>query len=282
MQVPHLSLRSKVAVFMLSLLCVLLLGAADYLTGTELAFSVFYLFPVGLATWYVNWKVGVFTSVVSAFVWYLADALARAAPYSEPLIPAWNAGTRVLTFLAVTVLLTALRQALERESLHARADYLTGAANSRAFYEAAEAVISRLRRYGRPFSVLYLDADNLKQVNDARGHSAGDKVLQATVASLKRTLRTGDTVARLGGDEFIVLLAEADRHAAQVVSNRVQVTLRQSVGRQYEVTYSMGVLTCLSAPQSVDELIERVDNLMYEAKRGGKDAIMQAADDDAA
>jgi diguanylate cyclase (GGDEF)-like protein len=181
----------------------------------------------------------------------------------------------LIVFFAVTTMLVALRDALERESQHARVDPLTEAANARAFYEAAETEISRLRRYARPFSVLYLDADNLKQVNDSRGHSAGDKALKATVSILKRTLRAGDTVARLGGDEFAVLLAEADAHAAEVVANRLQNALRQGLGRQFQFTYSIGVLTCLAAPPSVDDLVEWADNLMYAAKRAGKDTIRQ-------
>lgn len=275
MPIRPLSRRSRAALTVILMASVLLLGAIDYLTGSELAFSLFYLFPVGLAAWYVNWNTGVLTSLVAALLWYLADNLARTEPYSQAYIPAWNAGTRLIVFFAVTTMLVALRDALERESQHARVDPLTEAANARAFYEAAEIEISRLRRYARPFSVLYLDADNLKQVNDSRGHSAGDKALKATVSILKRTLRAGDTVARLGGDEFAVLLAEADAHAAEVVANRLQNALRQGLGRQFQFTYSIGVLTCLAAPPSVDDLVEWADNLMYAAKRAGKDTIRQ-------
>jgi diguanylate cyclase (GGDEF)-like protein len=268
--------RSRIGLAALLILAALLVGSADFLTGAELAFSVFYLFPIGLAAWYVNRRAGALISVVSAVAWYLADTLARTEPYSYPLIPAWNAGTRLITFFAVTTLTATLRDTLGRESTHARVDYLTGAANTRAFYEAAEIQISTLRRYGRPFSLLYLDIDDLKRVNDMHGHSAGDRVLRDTVASLNRTLRRGDTLARLGGDEFAVLLAEADRPAAEVASARIQEALRRSPGGHYHVTFSVGGLTCLEAPRSVDELIERADSLMYEAKRGGKDALRLA------
>jgi diguanylate cyclase (GGDEF)-like protein len=275
-QIRILSLRTKAGLAVVLLVLVLLLGAVDYLTGSELAFSLFYLFPVGLAAWYVNWQTGVFTSLVAALLWYLADILARTEPYSQAHIPAWNAGTRLIIFFVVTTLLVALREALARESQHARVDYLTEAANVRAFYEAAETDISRLKRYGRSFSILYLDADNLKQVNDSRGHSVGDAALKATVSTLKRATRAGDTVARLGGDEFAVLLADADSRAADVVATRVQDALRQSLGRHYKLTFSIGVLTCPSVPPSVDDLVQRADNLMFEAKRSGKDAIRQS------
>jgi diguanylate cyclase (GGDEF)-like protein len=261
---------------------VILVVVVDYATGAELAFSVFYLFPVGIASWYLGWKLGAVVSVESAFAWYLADTLARSESYSHPFVPAWNAGVRLATFLTVTLLLARLREALERESRNARIDPLTGAANARAFYEAVEVQISRLQRYGRPFGILYLDVDNLKQLNDHKGHATGDEALKATVTALKLTLRVGNTIARLGGDEFAVLISDAEANAVQVASSRVQSTLRQSVGRKYQVTYSIGALVCASPSCSADELVQRADDLMYEAKRSGKDAIRNASFEGAA
>lgn len=116
-------------------------------------------------------------------------------------------------------------------------------------------------------------------MTDANGRSARDEVLKATALCLKRSLRAGDTVARLGGDEFAALPAEADAHAAEVESCRVQQVLRQTPGRRVQITYSIGVLTRLCPPSSVDELIETVDNIMCQAKEGGNDAIRQATYD---
>jgi ribosomal-protein-alanine N-acetyltransferase len=158
---------------------------------------------------------GVALSIDSAFTWYFADILARAEPYSSAFIPAWNSGVRLATFLTVAILIHVLRNMYERESRVARIDYLTGAANARSFYESVEKQAALLARHPRPFAVLYLDVDNLKQLNDGRGHAAGEKMLQATVATLKRTLRPSDTVARLGGDEFAVLLTDMDARPAK-------------------------------------------------------------------
>jgi len=276
-----LSRFSKTMVSLALVVGIILLAAADYLTGTELAFSVFYLFPVGLAAWYVNRAAGVALSVLGALAWYLADSLGRTVPYSSAFVPAWNTGVRLATFFIVAILLDTLKGALQRESHHARIDPGTEAANARAFYEAAEVEIAKLKRFARPFTILYLDVDNLKKLNDTRGHSEGDKVLSASVATLKRSVRAGDTVARLGGDEFAVLLAEADASAARVASERVQSALRQSLGRQMGVTFSIGVLTCSAPPHSVDELTKWADNLMYEAKRAGKDRSQLAVYDGA-
>ena len=272
-----LSLATKLLLSGALLASVIMVGIADFATGSELAFSVFYFIPIGLAAWFLGREMGTATSVLSAVSWYLADSLARSQPYSYSLIPVWNGGVRLITFLVLTVLLAGLADVLKRESHTARVDHLTGAANARAFYEFAEAEISLLRRYQRPFTLLYLDIDNLKQLNDARGHSEGDKALQATVVSLKRALRPTDTVARLGGDEFAVLLAEADAHAAEVVSTRIRSALNQGVTVHYPVTFSVGALTCSSPPESVDTLIARADDLMYEVKRIGKDAVKRAS-----
>jgi diguanylate cyclase (GGDEF)-like protein len=267
-----LSSRSKVILFSAMLILVVLVGIVDYATGSELAFSIFYLFPVGITAWYVGLKSGVFMSVASAFTWYVADTLARSEPYSNPFIPSWNTVVRVMTFLIVTVLLNLLRETLQRESIIARIDPLTEAANTRAFYEEAEKHIALIKRYQRPFSVLYLDVDNFKQLNDTHGHSAGDSALRILASTLKQNLRTGDTIARFGGDEFAVLLAEADASAAELISARIQSTIRHNL----PFTCSMGVLTCSSPPGTVDDIVEKVDNLMYEAKRGGKDTKMSS------
>jgi diguanylate cyclase (GGDEF)-like protein len=267
-----LSNRAKLILLAGLLLLVLVLGIADFATGSELAFSIFYLFPVAIAAWYIGWEAGTVVSVTGGIIWYVADALARTEPYDNFFIPAWNTGVRVMTFLIVTFLITVLHETLERESVNARIDSLTGASNSRAFYEAAEAQISLLKRHNQPFSILYLDIDNFKGLNDTQGHSSGDRGLQILVSTLKKNLRPVDTVSRLGGDEFAVLLSDADAGAAEVVSSRIQTAIRHKL----PFTCSIGVLTCVTPPNSVDELVEKADDLMYEAKHGGKDTKMSS------
>jgi diguanylate cyclase (GGDEF)-like protein len=267
-----LSTSSRIILFLGLVASILIISLVDYATGAELAFSIFYLFPVGLAAWYLGWEAGVSLSILSALAWYIADTLTRTVPYENPFIPAWNTGVRLMSFLIVTVLINVLRSTLEREALNARIDSLTGAPNTRAFYEAAGIQISLLKRYNRPFSILYLDIDNFKELNDTRGHSAGDSALRVVTLTLKQVLRTGDTIARLGGDEFAILLAEADARAAEIVSTRIQSAIRSKL----TLTCSIGALTCVAPPASVDELVRKVDHLMYEAKRGGKDTKMSS------
>jgi diguanylate cyclase (GGDEF)-like protein len=263
----------KIVMVTISFISVCIIGVLDYLTGAELSFSIFYFFPIGLISWYYGLYLGGMISLFSAVVWYFADILARPEPYGYSFIPLWNSGVRLITFLIISILLHEMRKNLDRESTYARIDYLTGAANTRAFFEAAKVQISIIKRNNNPFSIIYLDVDNLKKVNDKFGHIIGDKVLKETVTTIKRVLRPNDTVARIGGDEFVVLISDAESHVAEIITLRIQLALRQGLGKQYPITYSIGVLTCSSEPKSIDELLVNADNLMYEAKKSGKDTI---------
>ena len=169
-------------------------------------------------------------------------------------------------------MLDAFKKRLTHEQQAARTDPLTSLSNRRAFVEAAWLELERGRRHGRPLSLLYIDCDDFKLVNDRLGHVAGDAVLSAVGATLRQAVRGLDTVARLGGDEFGVLLPEVDRAGAVALADRLRVQLRETLsGRGDAVTFSIGVATFLRPPASVDEMILRADELMYKAKRSGKD-----------
>jgi len=255
------------------------LGLLDYVTGFEISFAFFYLLPVALAAWSLPVPAALMASMMSAAVWLAANQLAG-NPVTNSVVLFWNATTRLGFFVVVTVLLSRLRKALERERALSRTDFLTGALNSRAFSESAATELDRTRRYGRPFTVAYLDLDNFKTVNDQRGHTEGDELLQTVVRSIRATIRRTDVVARLGGDEFVVLLPETDGAAARHAVENLQTRVLADLGaRRWPVTVSIGVLTCVTAPESTDDLIRRVDHLMYEVKRASKDAVTYGVHD---
>lgn len=257
------------------------LGWLDYATGYELSFAVFYLLPVVFAAWFAGRASGVIVSLVSAGVWQYSNYLAGET-FSHAAIPYWNAGTRLAFFLIVTLLVTALGRALVRARAMARTDFLTGALNSRAFVQLVEAELTRQRRYPRPLTLVYLDLDNFKAVNDSLGHSAGDTLLRMVADTIGMNLRATDTVARLGGDEFALLMPETDTEAARTIVARLHATLLGEMGRrEWPVTVSVGLVTCLEAPASVDALIRLADTQMYLAKQQGKNRIVgQALDFD--
>lgn len=159
----------------------------------------------------------------------------------------------------------------------ASTDGLTGLLNRRRFDEMALAEIDRAQRYGRPFSMLLVDLDHFKQVNDNFGHNAGDAVLRIAAQRVMASVRTTDVVARYGGEELSVLLPETDEAEALSVAERI----RQAIGSQpvsYEdkqilVTASVGGAEYLPQDDSVARLIGRADAALYRAKQTGRDRV---------
>lgn len=233
-----------------------------------------YLVPVTLVAWYVGVAWGIVISFVSALLWGMANlgmVGILADGYGGFL---WYAASQLITYLLVTVLVSALHNALESERRLARTDYLTGAGNTRAFFDIASQELKRVRRYNHPLTIAYMDLDSFKLVNDRFGHSAGDEVLRTVVDTLSGNLRVNDFVARLGGDEFAVLFPETGLEAARVIIPRMRQQLLETVHlRGWPVTFSIGVLTCAVPPEDVDSMLRLVDGVMYRAKRSGKNRV---------
>lgn len=250
-------------------------GIADVVTGSEIAFSLFYLIPIVVVTWFSGRKVGLSVSVIAAITSFLADAVGGPS-YSQPIVRYWNAAVRMGFFVVVTLLLPALK-ALEREKEMARIDDLTDTANRRHFFEMAQAELNRSQRYKRPFTIAYIDLDGFKGVNDQHGHRTGDDLLCAVANRARSHLRKTDLIARVGGDEFILLLLEVGPDAAQMTIPKIQSALLDEMRRNdWPVTFSIGVLTYLDGRITADELVRRADDLMYSVKRNGKDGIAYA------
>jgi diguanylate cyclase (GGDEF)-like protein len=134
--------------------------------------------------------------------------------------------------------------------------------------------INRVRRYGHPFTVVCIDLDNFKTVNDCFGHSTGDILLRLVARTIQQNVRATDTVARLGGDEFAILLPETGRNVAEVIMQKVQKINLDIMRRHgWPVTLSIGVVTFMSPPSTVDEVLRLSDRLMYIAKDNGKNSI---------
>jgi len=253
------------------LICVI--GICDFLSGYDIAFSLFYVIPICLVTWVTGRWPGIMVSLVSAIVWFWAD-IATGHPYSHPFIPVWNTFIRLSFFIIITWLLSALRSAMEHEKELARTDNLTSAVNSRFFYELARMELERLNRYKHSFTLAYIDLDNFKIVNDRFGHFAGDQALRTVVSYIREHMRKTDVVARLGGDEFALLLPETDQESARVVLFKIQNGLLEEMRQNnWPITFSIGVLTCGVAPSTTDELVRMADELMYSVKCESKNAV---------
>ena len=248
-------------------------GLLDYLTGDEVALSLFYLIPIVLLTWLAGRRFGIAASVICAAVWVGSD-IASGEPYLPVSIYAWNTFIVLGFFVVVVFLLSALRKALEHERELAHTDYLTGAVNPRFFFELLQMEIDRARRYEHPFTVAYIDIDDFKAINDRFGHVIGDQVLCRLVGRARQYVRKTDLVARLGGDEFALLLPETGSESAENILSKVHSEILAGMQpADWPLTISIGVLTCINPPQTTQEIIGMVDDLMYSVKHAGKNAI---------
>ena len=252
---------------------VLLIGVVDYFTGVELSLSFFYLIPIAMAAWVLGKYTGLTYSVLSATVWLVSNILSGQT-FSNMFIGVWNTLIRFGFYGVVTILLAELRNALEEEHLLANTDPLTGALNRRSFNEIAEKKMIVAEVNKRPYTLVYIDLDNFKTINDQLGHAIGDLVLKTVVDTIRKQIRITDFLARLGGDEFAVLLTDIGEEGARRSVQRLQQALLEKMKMHaWEITFSIGVLTFLTMPESVDEMVSLTDGLMYEVKVGGKNAI---------
>lgn len=180
----------------------------------------------------------------------------------------------------VGVALDNARLIRELENL-ATTDGLTRLANRRYFMERAESEFVRNRRYHRDLSLLLLDADNFKAVNDTHGHESGDRVLRALAGVCRENLRQLDMAARYGGEEFIVLLPETSAETALQVAERLRQAVEKLVvpleGVSGHITISIGVATASAATASLAALISDADRALYQAKRLGRNRVVAAA-----
>jgi diguanylate cyclase (GGDEF)-like protein len=255
--------------FVLGLAVLVGVGLADYLAGSTLSLTLFYLVPILLLSWYVGFWAGVLAVLLSGLDWFVQGHLLGV----EETFPAvWNAVLEIGLFLVVIYLATTLRKALDREKGYARTDHQTGALNARAFEELAGQEIRRCRRSERPLTAAYLDVDDFKEVNDRFGHAVGDQVLKCIVETVGRNIRSSDILARVGGDEFAVLLPECGEESAPPVLMRLRERLRDAMkSAGWPVTLSIGAITFARPPATFDEILKQTDVLMYESKRAGKD-----------
>jgi diguanylate cyclase (GGDEF)-like protein len=273
----NLSKLSKPGILVTSIGTIVLLGLIDYFTGFELSFSIFYIVPISMVAWFISRKTGLLISFASAITWQVANIIAG-EDFSSAFIPLWNAATRLGLFVVVTLLMSELRVAVDHERELSRTDFLTGALNSRAFYEIAESEIRRYYRYRKPFTLIYIDLDNFKFINDQFGHNIGDLLLQSVVGTIKKSIRATDMIARLGGDEFAVVLLETDQEIVRGILSRMQESLRNEMQlHQWPMTFSMGVLCCPDPPSSVNEMIRQADQLMYQVKNNGKNGVVYSS-----
>jgi diguanylate cyclase (GGDEF)-like protein len=154
-------------------------------------------------------------------------------------------------------------------------DHLTGLANRRRFERQLEREVGRTERFGHPFSLLMIDIDNFKNINDSFGHDAGDDAIRRISKVLSEGTRGIDLAARIGGEEFAVLLVETNQQGGFEVADRLRVAIRTlEIPSAGHITASFGVAECPTDAQTVPQILKAADVALYEAKRKGRDQVV--------
>jgi len=276
----------------------LMISAAYLLTGISAALFhpswLYFLVPVFIASitalgaliggGLVHISAAVNVLAVGSLWFYARSASAPALSY-EPVTGALFlimstfalAGTSLVLYTISSNMqrtLSLLNDRTQQLASLAHTDPLTQIANRRFLIEILEREFARARRYNRPLSLIYLDLDGFKQINDLHGHMFGDDLLRGVSVSMKAVLRAADLLARIGGDEFAVLLPETDiegsNHVAGKLGRALASYCAQLEGTIPALTFCSGVSTLHAEDESIDDLLSRADQAMYLAKATGK------------
>lgn len=248
-------------------------AAADLAVGFEISLVALHMIPVLVVTWYASARWGLFILVLMTIVTVLME-LSLAPPPSKPIYRYADLASDFVAMCVLVFVQSRLREAYRIVRRQSRTDALTGCLNRSGFHEKLVAEVVRQKRYGQPFALAYLDVDDFKLVNDTQGHHAGDALLVQIGLALRARLRSTDEAGRLGGDEFAVLLRGTDQDRAAALAHQLQQELdRTARGHRWPVGFSIGVVCFTRPPQDADDALRIADELMYEVKKGGKNAL---------
>lgn len=251
-------------------------------SATYYSFDVFYCVPILHAARLSSIRalrrsdtqlpviIGIFVGVV----WTTGEFL---AVYPDYPWNAWllNAFARSVTFTVIGRVMARVWR--ERES--SRKDMLTDLANRLEFTERFAVEQSRSARSGKPYSLLFIDIDQFKSLNDEQGHYTGDQALKALSTILTNNSRAGDVVCRFGGDEFALLFPETDDASCKLLADRImEVAKADFQSKGWPIGLSVGCVTGSGSSQSIEELLQIADGKMYSMK---KEARIQLRSDDA-
>lgn len=196
------------------------------------------------------------------------------------LLPLTNGAGEITHFAAIERDITEEIEAKAELQRLAAADPLTGLLNRRVFIESLSEELQRARRYGHPLSLILLDIDRFKTINDTFGHQIGDETLKAIAHTLAKTARSVDRTGRIGGEEFALVLPETGvldaAQFAERLRDRIAACTVLADGQKIAVTASLGVAGLSNAEETCESILGRADRAMYHAKDAGRDRVVLA------
>lgn len=222
-------------------------------------------------------EIGLITACYIVLGWTSNESPALSLAGSATVLLAQLAPMLLVAYIT-TMFSADIRYGLNKAKLLSETDVLTGLYNMRGFSLIMDRAFAQAVRYSRPISVLMIDSDNLKAVNDEHGHDAGNELLCLIAKGIKGRLRSTDVPARYGGDEFVVLLPETGAVGTRDVAERI----RETIGRtplelrdtNVSITVSIGVATYPDDGRGMDTIMQRADEAMYRAKAEGRNRVV--------
>lgn len=274
MKLFKLDNSEKIGLIFLLIFFVFALGFIDYyIIGQYFSIALLYTIPVYLITWYFGIVYGILISFFTLLVWLFVH-IKKNHDILFLIVPYINIGIKFITLIIFVYIISLLKQRLIGEKEIARTDFITNIANSRAFQEYLDMELNRFKRYKHPFSIAYIDIDNFKMVNDKMGHSSGDRLLRLIAQIIRSNIRNCDIVARVGGDEFAIIFPETQKENVEQIIRKILKQMNSILKKNgWNITFSIGVVTCTNKECSSDELINLADSLMYSVKNKNKNDV---------
>jgi diguanylate cyclase (GGDEF)-like protein len=230
------------------------------------------------AGWFLlAWLLLEIMTVATAITFLLSDDLEKLVYVG---LPASMVAAAILIALGVADRLREQRVALGEAERRAQLDSLTGVLNRRSLLERLDAACQRAQARGLPISLLFIDLDHFKAINDSHGHLAGDACLRAVIAPIQSELRQSDVIGRYGGEEFVVILSSADAAAAQAIADRIRLRVAElrveGYGEPIRLTCSIGIAASDAHGVWGEALVAHADSAVYAAKRAGRNQVFTA------
>ena len=246
----------------------LVLAIVDYWLGKDVRMDSLYVIPLAVVAIHCNRR----RDVGFAFLLMFALQALVLFSYDTPRTTKWTSlGIAALLGLFVLVLSRLVSASFLRLRQASSVDSLTGLHNRRSFESFAEQEIARHQRYSGVFSLVIIDLDHFKKLNDSRGHSAGDAALKLLANTLVQLTRETDVLARIGGDEFAILMPNTPRHDCAIHCQRMVLEIaKRMMESGFAITASIGTVTVEQPVLSFLDAYAPADKAMYEAKAKGK------------